>query len=54
MVQVPGMDRILLKDNGGVDSGSMCAGWATKGTTGEGTLCTQELVKYVHTRKWDT
>ncbi|KAL8100011.1 hypothetical protein AgCh_032320 [Apium graveolens] len=30
------MDRILLKDNGGVDSGTTCAGWATKGTAGEG------------------
>ena len=54
VVQVPEIDRILVKDNGGVDSGTTCAGWATKGTAGEGTLCTQELVKYVYTRKWDT
>ena len=54
MVQVLEIDRILLKDKGGVDSGTMCARWTTKGTAGEGTQCTQELVKYVYTRKWDT
>ena len=51
MVRVLEIDRILLKDIGGVESGTMCARWATKGTAGEGT---QELVKYVYTRKWDT
>ena len=49
MVRVLAIDRILLKDNEGVDSGTMCARWATKGTAGEGTQCTQELVKYVYT-----
>ncbi|KAL8089111.1 hypothetical protein AgCh_038764 [Apium graveolens] len=53
MVQVPEIDRILLKDNGGADSGTTCAGWATKGTAGEGTLCTQELVKTTdHRMRW--
>ena len=54
MVRVLEIDRILLKDKGEVDSGTMCARWTTKGTAGEGTQCTQELVKYMYTRKWDT
>ncbi|KAL8103789.1 hypothetical protein AgCh_028114 [Apium graveolens] len=35
MVRVLEIDRILLKDKGGVDSGTMCARWTTKGTAGE-------------------
>ncbi|KAL8114656.1 hypothetical protein AgCh_021499 [Apium graveolens] len=35
VVRVLEIDRILLKDKGGVDSGTMCARWTTKGTAGE-------------------
>ncbi|KAL8120501.1 hypothetical protein AgCh_017616 [Apium graveolens] len=35
VVRVLKIDRILLKDKGGADSGTMCARWATKGTASE-------------------